>query len=55
MKAIGRIAPTVGVVVIILIAWAAWHHYATHYLHPAHEAESKVVHQAERTKSRHQP
>ncbi len=47
LKQLGRALPTLVTAFILVGAWLGWHHYSTHYLHPAEEAE--VVEEGERT------
>lgn len=42
LKTIRRAAPTLAITLLLVGAWLGWHHYSTHYLHPAEEPEEKV-------------
>lgn len=42
LKQLGRAAPTLIIAAILVGAWMGWHHYSTHYLHPAEETEARA-------------
>ncbi len=39
LKQVVRAAPTLGITILLVAAWMSWHHYSTHYLHPAEGPE----------------
>lgn len=43
LKQLGRAAPTLAITAVLIAVWMSWHHYSTHYLHPAEEPKAAEV------------